>query len=373
MVFFADTVLEYFDSGLGPLPGPYGFVDPNGNGLIEPGEPGVGTISLNVVLGDEEFPSVDALSLPTGSFITVGFQNELIIDGPGNDIFIREVGAAGDRANVFVSADGVNFTFLGLAQDNVTTAFDLASVGFTEPVQAVRIVGLDNQGASPGFDVANVQALQSIINGRRLIFTGTIEIDIMIGLNFRDDLRGLSGNDRIFGRDGGDFLRGDDGNDRIFGGNGRDLLSGGLGRDRLFGGWGNDVLRGGRGRDLCWGGADDDRIRGGGSDDRLDGGDGDDVLFGGRGDDVLIGGEGDDKLFGGRGDDVYVIGRNTGADTIYGFEDGRDRIRLLNGLKFEDLSISDEGDNSTVISVDDQTIATLIGIRSDLITAADFS
>ena len=83
--------------------------------------------------------------------------------GIGNDIFIQEVGASGERANVFVSTDGITFTFLGLAQDDVTTAFDLASIGFATPVSFVKIVGLDSLGGSPGFDVANVQGLPGSI------------------------------------------------------------------------------------------------------------------------------------------------------------------------------------------------------------------
>ena len=155
---FADVVLDYFDSGAGPIPGPYGGTFP-GEVSVQFPVP----VSTSVVLGDDPGSVVDFLSLPTGSFVTVGFTDETVINGPGNDIFIREIGAAGDRANVFVSSDLSNFILLGTAQDDVTTAFDLASIGFTAPVQAVQIVGLDNQGTSPGFDVVNVQVLPGSI------------------------------------------------------------------------------------------------------------------------------------------------------------------------------------------------------------------
>lgn len=151
---FADTVLEFFDSGAGPIAGPYGGTFPGSFPV---------SVSTNVVLGDDPNPTVDFLSLPTGSLVTVGFTDETVIDGPGNDIFIRETGANGERANVFISSDLITFTFLGVAQDDVTTSFDLSSIGFTDPVQAIRIVGLDNFGGSPGFDVVNVQVLPGSI------------------------------------------------------------------------------------------------------------------------------------------------------------------------------------------------------------------
>jgi PEP-CTERM motif len=153
---FADVVLDFFDSGAGPLSGPYGGEFPGGIGSPVP-------VSTDVVLGDDPNPIADFLSLPTGSFVTLGFTDETVIDGVGNDIFIQEVGAAGERAEVFVSSDLLNFTLLGIAQDNISTAFDLASIGFTAPVQAIKIVGLDSLGASPGFDVVNVQVLPGSI------------------------------------------------------------------------------------------------------------------------------------------------------------------------------------------------------------------
>jgi hypothetical protein len=133
---FADVVLDYFDSGTGPIPGPYGFI----------GSAGTTPINLDAALGNDPNSSlVNTVTLPTGSYITLGFIDETIINGPGNDIFVREDGAAGDRANVFVSSNLIDFTFLGVAQDNITTAFDLSSINYTETVRAVKIVGLNRE------------------------------------------------------------------------------------------------------------------------------------------------------------------------------------------------------------------------------------
>ncbi len=89
-------------------------------------------------------------------------------------IFIQEIGAGNERADVFVSTDNVNFVFLGVANDSVTTSFDLASIGFAAPVSAIRIVGLDNGGGSPGFDVVNVQVLPGSIGPGRLAEPGSL-------------------------------------------------------------------------------------------------------------------------------------------------------------------------------------------------------
>jgi len=156
VVGYADVVLDYFDSGAGPIAGPYG-----GNLLGSYPVP----VSTSVVLGTDSALDPDFLSLPTGSFVTVGFTDEIVLDGVGDDLFVGETGGNGERADVFVSSDFVNFFLLGTATDNALTAFDLASIGWVGQVKAVKIVGLDNFGASPGFDVTYVQALPGAFEG----------------------------------------------------------------------------------------------------------------------------------------------------------------------------------------------------------------
>jgi hypothetical protein len=154
MIGYADVVLDYYDSGTGPVSGPYGGTYPGSYPV---------PVSTDVVLGDDPGTSVDFLSLPTGSYVTVGFTDETVIDGSGDDIFIRETGGNGERANVYVSSNLVDFILLGVANDATTTSFDLAAIGFSDSVQAIQIVGLDNLGSSPGFDVVNVQVLPGSI------------------------------------------------------------------------------------------------------------------------------------------------------------------------------------------------------------------
>ncbi len=150
---YADVVLDYYNSGTGTFSTAYGGTYPGG-----PGYPIL--VSTDVVLGNESntssgFP--DFLSLPTGSYVTVGFTDEVVIDGLGDDIFIAEPGSMGERAEIYVSSDNITFTFLGIAFGGGNTSFDLASIGYLSAVTAVTIVGLDNSGGSPGFDVLNVK------------------------------------------------------------------------------------------------------------------------------------------------------------------------------------------------------------------------
>lgn len=154
---FGDVVLDFFDSNAGPMAGPYGGTWPGGLGFPI-------SVSLDVVLGSEPGPTGfdDFLSLPTGSAVTIGFTDETIIDGPGDDIVLVLPEGPAEMADVFVSADGTSFSFLGTAIQNAVNttsdeSFDLALIGFDVPVTAVRIVGLDDLGASPGFDLYHVE------------------------------------------------------------------------------------------------------------------------------------------------------------------------------------------------------------------------
>lgn len=123
---------------------------------------GAGDAARALGAGDGVFVSV-----PLGTSLTVAFVDEIVTDGFGPDLFIGEIGPGGEAATIEVSSDGVNFTFLGVADNNTTTAFDLADIGFTGQLVAVRISGLDNGGSSPGFDVDFVQAVGLSVEGTR--------------------------------------------------------------------------------------------------------------------------------------------------------------------------------------------------------------
>ncbi|RCJ14692.1 hypothetical protein A6S26_11390 [Nostoc sp. ATCC 43529] len=181
--------------------------------------------------------------------------------------------------------------------------------------------------------------------------TGTVTVAVggnILGTVFADNLVGTLGNDIINGGNGNDTIYGGAGDDSLNGDNGNDVL---YGDGLMDGGAGNDTLNGGNGNDTLYGGGGSDR------------------LFGGNGNDLLYGGAGSDNLTGGNGNDIFAFAALEGTDTITDFSDGSDLIGLYGGLSFGQLSFS--GNNIKVTSTN-EILATLTGINTTTLTAADF-
>ncbi|MGR3485408.1 MAG: calcium-binding protein [Paracoccaceae bacterium] len=311
---FVDTVVGYFDSGAGPIPGPYGWVG-NWPGSISPVDP------TTVVTGDNP----GALSLPTGSWVHVRFEDEVIVDGDGDDLFIKEEGNGAEDAEVWI-LEGDVWKFIGIAEGDKVTAFDLADVGFKGFLTDVYIEGLDNGGAAPGFDVVSVEGLAA----------GLEPLDQdneIVGTRFADTIKLLGGDDTFLGR-GGD--------DRAWGGKGDDTMKGQGGDDVLRGQSGDDRVAGGGGDDRAIGNGGDDRVLGNGGDDVVKGGGGDDKVKGGGGDDKLNGGAGDDLLVGGGGADIFQFNTRAGDDVVRKFDLEDDLIELrLGKFDADDIEVTD--------------------------------
>jgi Ca2+-binding RTX toxin-like protein len=411
-------------------PGIGDAADPT-NPLTGQGQLGVGTYSVwyqetgtnttyefNIVL--DALPSPGAIQFSSDSFQV----NE---DAGTVDITLTRTGGSDGAVSVVLSQTG------GSAQNSVDFNFTTTTITFEdgETEQVVSIPIIDDSlvegdetitfeladptgGASLGAPststltiVDNDSSGVLIGTNRRDILVGGAEDDRVLGLGGSDRLIGLSGDDRLFGGSGNDRLFGSNGNDRLFGGNGNDRSFGGNGNDGLFGGNGNDGLFGGGGSDRLIGGDGNDRLVGdsgndsliGGNDndsllgdigndrlvggngnDRLIGGDGSDRLLGGNGDDSLLGGNGNDFLDGGRGNnslaggagsDAFVLGRGSGSDIIRDFQIDEDLITLRGNLSFEQLTITQEGNNA-VISVFGDQLAVLRGVQADQLTDAQF-
>ena len=156
-----------------------------------------------------------------------------------------------------------------------------------------------------------------------------INIENVIGSDYRDSLRGDSGANDLYGGGGDDSLNGGKGNDRLFGDAGDDELSGSSGADQLHGGEGVDTVvywssdeavtvnleegtgQGGHAEgdmiidvENLWGSGHDDTLSGNSAANRLYGGSGNDELHGNGGNDVLEGDTGADRLDGGPGMDT---------------------------------------------------------------------
>ncbi len=132
---------------------------------------------------------------------------------------------------------------------------------------------------------------------------------------------------------------------------------------------GNDDVNDGSGSNLP---VDNDRvnvIRGTRRSDDLVGGNGRDRLIGRGGDDDLLGGAGNDILVGGGGRDTFVL-QPMGNDIIRDFQDGVDELGLSGGLRFNDLVLQQQG-NNTAIFANGNLVATLLGVDAFSITPAD--
>ncbi len=132
----------------------------------------------------------------------------------------------------------------------------------------------------------------------------------------------------------------------------------------------NDNLVGFMANDLIYGNRSDDNVFGDDGNDLLYGGKGNDIINGGAGADMIYGNLGDDILIGGLGGDRFNFRSNDGNNIITDFEDGIDVIGLDRGLGFQQLTISQIG-NDTRISANQLSIV-LQGIKESDITVEDF-
>ncbi|MCU0540790.1 MAG: phosphatase PAP2 family protein [Oscillatoriaceae cyanobacterium Prado104] len=178
--------------------------------------------------------------------------------------------------------------------------------------------------------------------------TGTPQFDYLEGTTQPDRLNALDDNDIIYANSGDDFLEGDRGKDKI---------CGDRGNDSIFGGEDDDVIWGGKGSDL---------------------------IVGNSGNDVIYAGAGSDTVTGGEGNDIFAIAKGSGGPTaatanyITDFGDGNDKIRLLDGLTFDDLTIEQgtgANTNSTIIQdkLTGEFLAVLPGVNSSTINRDDFT
>lgn len=100
------------------------------------------------------------ITIPRGSHIIVGFTDNLIFDHPNQpDLFLDEQDNAGDMAAVYVSNDGIEYTYLGKASGGKTNAMDLQDIDFKGVLRYVAVEGLDTNGSSPGFDLIRIYGL----------------------------------------------------------------------------------------------------------------------------------------------------------------------------------------------------------------------
>lgn len=147
-------------------------------------------------------------------------------------------------------------------------------------------------------------------------------------------------------------------------------------------GAGNDTITISNGsRNVIHGDADNDNIivkSGAGTDNTVYGDPGDDIInakevnnsisiYGGDGADTVYGGSGNDTLYGGKGYDIFWY--DSGNDTIYDFESGKDTIRLVSS----ELTGSAFSGNDVILSLSNGgkiTVKNMAGRVIDYIDSA---
>jgi Ca2+-binding RTX toxin-like protein len=269
-----------------------------------------------------------------------GKGDDSILGGTGNDSIIGEVGKDtinGGADNDLIYGDYLSFN------PNLPDGLLLTSMGrtFTGSTATSTIWRIRN-----GFDTPQNVTLKAY--GGPIIYSGQVaaNTDFFVASSVATGaathiLYNGSGNQVGVKAAGNQNLgSADNFNDSLMGGDGDDTIYGGLGNDTIDGGLGNNILYGD---------------------------DGNDILTGGTGDDTLTGGIGNDTLTGGGGIDQFVIAKGAGTDTVTDFMDGTDLIGLSGGLTFGQLSFSGND-----ISVGSEVLATLTGINTTTLTAADF-
>ncbi len=357
----------------------------------------------------------------------------ILIGGAGNDVF-----KIYNNSALAGMLDGSILDFtpgqdrIDLSQFGISSFADLTITSTSDADATIR-----NEAASVFVQVSGLSGLSSL-NSNHFIFgdgqtpttgggtEGTAGDDILRGDTLANLLRGLAGNDTIFGDGaiavatggndtiyggaGNDSLYGNAGNDIIYGGNGvadatdgSDFMAGGKGSDTLYGNAGNDTIYGGgasadpsdqgdlayggKGADFILGNGGDDTLYGGGAvadpedqSDTIYGGVGNDSIYGNGGDDHIYGQDGDDYLHGGVGNDTYYFGDNFGNDTIAHFEGagvaGGDVIAFVDtggSVSIDEILSSIIYSNGNAI-IDDPSgnSITILNIGTSILTGQDF-
>jgi serralysin len=256
----------------------------------------------DILLGND---GNDTLNGGSGANVLVGGvgNDTLIVTGSGNEL----IGGVGNDIYVISSLSDSTIELVGEGTDTVQTTIGI--YGLQSNVENLTLTDNATHGAGVG------NSLDNVIRGG----TGT------------DDLFGRDGNDTLFGGTGAaNTLLGQQGNDIYvvetvgdsvieFIGEGTDTVQTALAsfvlRDNV-----ENLTYTGAGAFTGIGGIDDNMITGGAGADFLSGLNGNDILIGGSGADILLGGSGADQF--------RYMGGETGLDRILDFASGSDKIAL---------------------------------------------
>jgi len=108
---------------------------------------------------------MSGVTLPPDHWVELQFRGP-IIDGPGDDILLIELGPVSEQALIFITDGAGRERLIGIATsgtsgdgvDPTEIGFDISGIVLPFEPRAVRILGIDKGGGAPGFDIANVRA-----------------------------------------------------------------------------------------------------------------------------------------------------------------------------------------------------------------------
>jgi Ca2+-binding RTX toxin-like protein len=247
---------------------------------------GAGDVSGDVLIGIEGLlgSAGDDMLIGNGSgnHLDGGEGDDTIVGECGNDTIIG--GSGVDRIEL-----GSDFTALdridgGEGMDIVVLDGNYAAGVVLAATTLVNVERLDlTKGNSYKFtliDATNAGTLT--VDGSTLEAEDTLYINGALELSGKLIASGGLAADTLIGGTGGDVLEGNAGNDSLVGNAGADEIDGGAGNDSLSGGLGNDLFTAGSGVDSVSGGDGNDGLLLEGNLtalDRVDGGVGDDLLL----------------------------------------------------------------------------------------------
>lgn len=230
-----------------------------------------------------------------------------------------------------------NASFIEATQFHIGTGATLASHRFIyNRSNGALFFDQDGSGAAAQVQIAILSPNLNLTHHNFFAFNQLPQLDNIERLLPPTVPQGSSSNDTLWGSDRGETMNGFGGNDTLLGGDGNDYLSGGAGADLNKGGAGSDYIEGGTGNDWLWGST------------------------------------GRNILVSNAGADGFVLERGQGQQRILDFKNNQDVLGLTRGIKFRKLDIDQRGRN-TIISLNGDRLAILVGVRADQITAADFT
>ncbi|PNW56782.1 UNVERIFIED_CONTAM: glycerophosphodiester phosphodiesterase [Euhalothece sp. KZN 001] len=250
--------------------------------------------------------------------------------------------------NTILVANDNNFPF-SVGRPPEIDNNEIALIELDEPLDLDPRLGVNAEAPTAGtpifgsLEADTLEAGINFIGEGDLVFSGASEDTV--------DASTAESDNRLYGGSDADELFAGS-NDRLFGGTGNDRLdaSVGNGGNRLYGGAGADILVAG-------------------NDDRLIGNEGDDQFFfpNGGANNVVTGGTGAD-LFQIKDSDVRL-----GTNTITDFTSGEDSIGVAGvEASFADITRT-AVDNGTLLSLDGEDLAVLLGVEANSLTEADFT